>query len=169
MINVTSSLYPFTLPPTHYHTLPPSHHHTLTPSHHHTLTLTPSATYTPSRDETSRCGSDAEAHSSLWGSAIGWRQHPPWSGQLQSLQVSPQSDSNSSIQWFSILSFPFKVYSDSNNHNQQILNSFQHPQSIPAYSILVSIHSPFSHTVGPVLIVRIRQTKLVIIANCEFF
>ena len=128
MINVTSSLYPSTLPL----------------SHHHTLTPTPSATYTPSRDETSRCGSDAEAHSSLWGSAIGWRQHPPWPRQLQSLQVSPQSDSNSSIQWFSIRTFiPIKfilipiliasiflIYSNT-------LSPFQH--------IVSPVHSPYSH------------------------
>lgn len=150
MINVTSSLYPSTLPPTHYHTLPPSHHHTLIPSHHHTLTLTPSATYTPSRDETSRCGSDAEAHSSLWGSAIGWRQHPPWPRQLQSLQVSPQSDSNSSIQWFSIHTFiPIKF----------ILIPILIASIFLIYSNTLS---PFQHIVSPV------HSRFILVSTIQF-
>ena len=142
---------PRTLPPSH------PHPHIITPSHPHIII--PSATYSPSRDETSRCGSNAEAHPSLWGAAIGWRQHPPWSGQLQSLQVSPQSDSNSSIYCLTYSSsFPFKVHSDSNIHNQFIPASSVHSSIF--YS---SIPSPFLHPVEPVLIASFsRVCKLLI-------
>ena len=125
-------------------TLPPSHS-----THPHILTLL--ATYSSSRDETSRRGSNAEANPSLWGSTIGWRQYPPWPRQLQGLQVSlipnssihypAYSHSHSNSILIPTIQHIFLLDSSTLSH---ISILFQYPQFIPTYfhsNLVSTLHS----------------------------